>query len=69
MKNKIVGALVVLLIICNIVLIVLFVNSKKDVDELEKKVTELERVTDVQNDIIATMQRDVEALKVEQREK
>ncbi|MBQ4030543.1 MAG: hypothetical protein II625_02200 [Bacilli bacterium] len=64
MKNKILIALVVVLLIINIALIVALCKTKKEVNNLNDKIDKISATVDNQNELIARVHNDVETLKM-----
>ena len=64
MKNKILIALVVVLLIINIALIVALSKTKKEVNNLNDKIDKISATVDNQNELIARIHNDVETLKM-----
>ena len=64
MKNKILIALVVVLLIINIALIVALCKTKKEVNNLNDRIDKISATVDNQNELIARVHNDVETLKM-----
>lgn len=64
MKNKILIALVVVLLIINIALIVALCKTKKEVNNLNDRIDKISVTIENQNELIARVHNDVETLKM-----
>ena len=69
MKNKILIALVVVLLVINIGLVIALGKTKKAVKELDQRVDKITETDETQNRIINNLQTEITHLRIQQQDK